>query len=89
MTLKETVSLYKWYTLGHKYLIHPFYPSTWERSSVSKFTRGEGASHYNGPLGHPQHTELRSELHRSALQVEFITGVKLISYFVLYYCFLH
>ena len=27
--------------------------------------------------------------HRSALQVEFITGVKLICYFVLYYCFLH
>ena len=26
---------------------------------------------------------------RSALQVEFITGVKLICYFVLYYCFLH
>ena len=25
----------------------------------------------------------------SALQVEFITGVKLICYFVLYYCFLH
>ena len=26
---------------------------------------------------------------RSVLQVEFITGVKLICYFVLYYCFLH
>ena len=26
---------------------------------------------------------------RSALQVEFITGVKLICYFVLFYCFLH
>ena len=26
---------------------------------------------------------------RSALQVQFITGVKLICYFVLYYCFLH
>ena len=26
---------------------------------------------------------------RSALQVEFITGVKLICYFVLYYCFLY
>ena len=26
---------------------------------------------------------------RSALQVEFITGVKLICYFVLYYYFLH
>ena len=26
---------------------------------------------------------------RSALQVEFITGIKLICYFVLYYCFLH
>ena len=26
---------------------------------------------------------------RSALQVEIITGVKLICYFVLYYCFLH
>ena len=26
---------------------------------------------------------------RSALQVEFISGVKLICYFVLYFCFLH